>query len=175
MQISPGTLIVLCDDNGAAPRRLQHCPQPSMSGCSDDANRTIAPGNVVIACSIGSKSAHWPMMRQSSSMASNLAVPARNIACESARIILFILCASSTVAFCHTPLWPRDGGKARIGLQLTVINLRYWLIGSNVGSPSSTPAGSDLHGVSSRSALAKRIERVSAVPPLSLSCASETL
>jgi hypothetical protein len=74
------------------------CDRP-MSGCSDDAKRTIAPGYVVIACNIRSTSAHWAMMRQSSSAASNLAVPARNIACESARIILFIICVSHAVAF----------------------------------------------------------------------------
>ena len=64
--------------------------QPGMSGRSEAANITMEPGNVVMACIIRSRSVHCAMMRMSSSMASTLAVPARKIACESARMILFM-------------------------------------------------------------------------------------
>src|ERR1035441_10577314 len=56
--------------------------------------------------------------------------------------------------------------------------VRHWLIYEEAISrqPSLTlNSGSHLRGVSSRWALAKWIERVSAVPFLSVSCASETL
>ena len=56
--------------------------------------------------------------------------------------------------------------------------VRHWLIYEEAISrqPSLTRnSGPQLRGVSSRWALAKWIEQVSAVPFLSLSCASETL
>ena len=58
------------------------------------------------------------------------------------------------------------------------LQVRHWLIYEEAISrqPSLTRnSGSHLRGVSSRWALAKWIERVSAVPFLSVSCASETL
>jgi len=56
--------------------------------------------------------------------------------------------------------------------------VRHWLIYEEAISrqPSLTRnSGPHLRGVSSRWALTKRFEQVSAVPFLSLSCASETL
>ena len=69
----------------------------AMSGRIEDAKSTTEPGNVVMAWCRRSRSVHWAMMRISSSMASTFAVPALKIACESARMILFIMFASSAV------------------------------------------------------------------------------
>ena len=55
----------------------------------------MEPGNVAMACIIRSRSVHCAIMRISSSMASTLAVPARKIAWESARITLFMFHAPS--------------------------------------------------------------------------------
>src|ERR1700758_3645200 len=69
----------------------------AMSGRNEAAKTTMEPGKVVIACIIRSKSVHWAMIRRSSSIARTFAVPARKIACESARITLFMFCASTPV------------------------------------------------------------------------------
>ena len=77
-------------------QRLLFTAAPTVSRM-DDENSTTEPGNVVIAWCRRSRSEHWAIIRISSSTASTFAVPARNMACESARMILFMMFASSAV------------------------------------------------------------------------------